>query len=740
MARTDIGRAVPLLKGEYSPTTTYELNDIVSLNGSFYWHYSHEQTTNVAPQATSTWKVVINLADAEAYIARAEFAAESAEDAAEIATAAKTAAESASTTATGASATATAAKNDALTAKTAAETAQAGAVTAKTAAETARDAAQASATAAGTSATNAGNSAGTAEYYAGIATTAGETANEKATEATGAATTATSAAATATSAKDTAVSSASTASTAATTATSAATAAQAVKDSIPQDYTSLSEDVDDLKTHLSDFENWAGYPQNLFNAQFITTNTSNWQIDQNGNDITFTHKTQWDTGLPRTNALAIDAGIYNFSANYNGSANGLALYNFDNSTPTFIRALSETDVLTFEEGHAYCLYLAVVPTQGESVTISDIIITGSSSSGKIQEIENDIDQLAEMTSQHGSAIVDLQDGFNDIADLDVNSLVGIETQNVSINASGTVYTAGSPNYRLVKYDVTAGKKYWITANSNWGNLLWCFYDASDTVVALGQASARESADTIITNTEVTAPVGASYILVAYNSTVARVDCKTQTGYVLKGKWEGKKWVCVGDSLTAENTRTTKHYFDYVAEETGITTVNMGDSGSGYAREQDVGTAFYQRISDCPTDADVVTIFGSFNDLGAGLTIGSVDDTGTTTLAGCINTTIDNLQAVIPLVNLGIIAPTPWDTTQPSTSGQAFNYVEMLKSICERRSIPFLDLWRCSNLRPWDADFRELAYSKDGGSGTHPDENGHKLIAPRFKAFLETLLM
>ena len=215
--------------------------------------------------------------------------------------------------------------------------------------------------------------------------------------------------------------------------------------------------------------------------------------------------------------------------------------------------------------------------------------------------------------------------------------------------------------------------------------------------------------------------------------------KTQTGYRL-AKWLGKKWVCVGDSLTAENERTTKHYFDYVAESTGITVVNMGDSGSGYAREQDVGTAFYQRVGNCPTDADVVTIFGSFNDLGAGLSIGSVDDTGTTTLAGCINTTIDNLQAAIPLVNLGIVAPTPWDTTQPNTSGNAYNYVEMLKAICERRSIPFLDLWRCSNLRPWDADFRAIAYSKDGGSGTHPDENGHKLIAPRFEGFLDTLLV
>lgn len=205
-------------------------------------------------------------------------------------------------------------------------------------------------------------------------------------------------------------------------------------------------------------------------------------------------------------------------------------------------------------------------------------------------------------------------------------------------------------------------------------------------------------------------------------------------------WKGKKWAVIGDSLTEVNTRTAMHYYDYIARKTGITVINMGVSGTGYARGQDTSNAFYQRASSVPTDADVVTIFGSFNDLGAGIPIGTVSDTGTTTIAGCINTTIDNLQTAIPLINLGIVAPTPWMLQQPETSGNAYEYVEMLKDICEHRSIPFLDLWRCSNLRPWDSAFRAVAYSKDEGNGTHPDENGHALIAPRFEAFLDSLLL
>ena len=263
MATTDIGRAVPLLRGEYDPAQTYELNDIVSLNGSLYWHYSHEVTTNVAPQATSTWKIVLSLTDAEAYIARAESAAEEAESAKDDAVTAKTAAETASATATGASEAATAAKDDAVTARNAAQTAETGAVEAKNAAVSAKEAAQSAASSAGTSATNASNSAGTAEYYAENAETAAETATTKASEASASATTASSAATTATEAKNTAVSSASTAttkageaSTSATSAASSAAAAQAVKDSIPEDYSALSEDVSELKTQikLSDAE------------------------------------------------------------------------------------------------------------------------------------------------------------------------------------------------------------------------------------------------------------------------------------------------------------------------------------------------------------------------------------------------------------------------------------------------------------------------------------------------------
>ena len=318
---------------------------------------------------------------------------------------------------------------------------------------------------------------------------------------------------------------------------------------------------------------------------------------------------------------------------------------------------------------------------------------------------------------------------------------GTSEVNKVISKTGVISPAGTDNYAVVRYSVQPGARYKLTASANYGNALFAFYRDDNELVSVGTISAEGSEFTEYDD-YIEIPDVASIMVVGYH---VSKEPASLTGIVGKKvqKWYGKKWVCVGDSLTENNSTTTKHYFDYIAEETGIETVNMGVSGSGYARMSDSNNAFYQRISSCPSDADIVTIFGSFNDLGAGLPIGEHSDTGVETVAGCINTTIDNLISVIPDVRLGIVSPTPWKTTKPSFEGSAYQYVNVLEKICKVRSIPFLNLWYCSNLRPWDEDFRKLIYSKDGTDGiggTHPNEDGHAIIAPKFEALLSSLLI
>ena len=202
---------------------------------------------------------------------------------------------------------------------------------------------------------------------------------------------------------------------------------------------------------------------------------------------------------------------------------------------------------------------------------------------------------------------------------------------------------------------------------------------------------------------------------------------------------GKKWVVIGDSLTEHNQRATKNYHDYVADETGITVVNLGRSGRGYAREAD-GMSYMGIVPSIPEDADIITIFGSGNDNSSGLNLGTATDSTTETICGCINITLDSIFEAFPLVPIGVITPTPWKNSEPSDGvTNMSSYCEKIVEICALRGIPCLDLYHCSNLHPDDEDFRSEAYSRDGDDGVHPDENGHKIIAPRFRQFIFSLI-
>jgi hypothetical protein len=69
-----------------------------------------------------------------------------------------------------------------------------------------------------------------------------------------------------------------------------------------------------------------------------------------------------------------------------------------------------------------------------------------------------------------------------------------------------------------------------------------------------------------------------------------------------------------------------------------------------------------------------------------------------------------------------------------------NYADLIKEIGYIRGIPVLDLFNCSNLRPWDATNRTVYYNENGvqDGGTHPNSAGHKLIASQFDTFIHSI--
>ena len=202
-------------------------------------------------------------------------------------------------------------------------------------------------------------------------------------------------------------------------------------------------------------------------------------------------------------------------------------------------------------------------------------------------------------------------------------------------------------------------------------------------------------------------------------------------------WVEKTWVVFGDSLTEENGTAQKRYHDNIHDETGITVLNHGKSGSGYVKSG-AGAAWHSRVGDLEdVEFDVITFFGSGNDLSSNIDIGTASDTGTETIGGAINTTLDNLLAIHPLAKIGMITPTPWYNNMPYNERKMTSYSDLIIEIAKRRSIPYLDLFRCSTLNPNESNsLKAFFYNSDG---THPNDEGHKRITPQIREFLKTLI-
>lgn len=299
-----------------------------------------------------------------------------------------------------------------------------------------------------------------------------------------------------------------------------------------------------------------------------------------------------------------------------------------------------------------------------------------------------------------------------------------------------VVESGDKQFSVGECEVEQGKTYYIKSGASFMSNPYLFFDSAGVLVGdmiVAPASGYQQYDM-----EVVAPPGAVLMKVGQYGGVWP-EVYEVTGHS-EQKWKGLKWVCVGDSLTEENERTTKHYFDYIAEKTGISVVNMGVGGTGYKRGDDRSLAIYQRIEDVPEDADIVTIFGSGNDVSILSVLGKVTDTGTDTICGCMNTTIQKLYNINPTMQIGIISPTPWIHHQPSDNSGMAVYVRAMKEVCELNGVPFLDLFHASGFRPNEEEYRNLVFSKDDGNGVHPNEKGHEIIAKRIKPFLENFIL
>ena len=229
---------------------------------------------------------------------------------------------------------------------------------------------------------------------------------------------------------------------------------------------------------------------------------------------------------------------------------------------------------------------------------------------------------------------------------------------------------------------------------------------------------------------------------------ARVAILNITNITSKNVYlDGKKWCVIGDSITEKNYRSTYNYHYYVANSVkDMAVYNYGISGSGFYNRSGVASTITQ------TDIDILTVFFGTNDwanvASHNKLLGTFLDTGTTTVSGCINTLLSALIAKFPTKIIAIFTPLPRLTnwgSNATANAQGYTLEQLSNLIIQyakHYSLPYLDLYHESNLPVWNNDanvYYFTAPSLSTPDGLHPNDAGHKVIAGKVKAFLESIV-
>lgn len=215
-------------------------------------------------------------------------------------------------------------------------------------------------------------------------------------------------------------------------------------------------------------------------------------------------------------------------------------------------------------------------------------------------------------------------------------------------------------------------------------------------------------------------------------------------------WYNKSAVFVGDSITYGIGCDGDKYWEILEETLQLSSVTgMGVAGSCISATSDYGTNNSPLINryDTIPEADLISIFMGSNDYGHDTPLGTIDDTTDVSFYGALNVIIPALQAKYPSSRIVFVTPmhrygfgTNSATNQTHTYDYIENgegntlkdYVDALKEVCERYSVPVVDMFTMSGLNP-SLEVIRTNYMPDG---IHPNAEGHQLMANIMKYWYE----
>lgn len=208
----------------------------------------------------------------------------------------------------------------------------------------------------------------------------------------------------------------------------------------------------------------------------------------------------------------------------------------------------------------------------------------------------------------------------------------------------------------------------------------------------------------------------------------------------ESRFTGKSLLFQGDSLCGGDNYsysfTSKTHVDYLKDRAGFGTLyNLSKSNTGFkANTPYIDTLNNWNKGNSAITPDVILVFGNMNDAQSAvdLQLGTVnDESGADTVYGLMRQYIERLLELYPDTPVGFITSPPRLREYPQGRCYGHGYyeqwIEAQRYICEEYSIPFLDLYHNSILRPYLERNRTTFFPKDTTAGVHFNETAHSII-------------
>lgn len=217
------------------------------------------------------------------------------------------------------------------------------------------------------------------------------------------------------------------------------------------------------------------------------------------------------------------------------------------------------------------------------------------------------------------------------------------------------------------------------------------------------------------------------------------DWLKDNGWLGNSDLAGLKWYVLGDSISCSGDNG---YQGYVARDLRLTKVDKARMGNHmtYNKEDGDNNGRYGICYEVETfnmsDADIITIMIGTNDWGnrGKYPLGNPDGSdGWTTFYGALHRTCNYLTSHFVGKRIGFITD-PMRHVSESELPSFLEYMDAIKEVCTKYSIPCLDLVREGCLNTMSKEVRELLIP----DGLHPNTEGHKVLARPIKEFLKRL--